>query len=246
MRSPKLAVTLAFVYTAAANAQDVTFSFAANDSPQPTNQSTFAGSALDGGISSSRVLSNLLVESNVNRVLPLEIQSRFNSDFQLTFIESDRLTPNGQYLHSYFIDGSFWFDDDPYMVVTIENGVFTTLGEADRWGTAASIVASSDAGSIVSYEWLGDDNSDYSLFQGVNDESFSDAIFSLTNITSFPPIGPPQGTVGVDIDLATGLPEYNWTSDASFAGSTSFVPSPGSALVFGCGVLAMSRRKRRQ
>lgn len=221
-----------------ASAQNVTFSFASdNDSERPT----FRGTADDGQMSYIRVGTDLLVD-DANGPLPtLEYDTLFYNDFTLTTVGST-LLPSGQYLHTYSIDGSFRFQAETVMTVTIEDGVFTALGDEFSWGSTATIQASSLAGSTVTYEWMTDDQPAYNLFDGAITSDMTDAAFTLTRLLSFPDGG--QETPGVALNPGTGLPTDNWQSEGSYSGSAFFIPTPGSALLVTAAGIGLVRRRR--
>lgn len=221
-----------------ASAQNVTFSFASDTA---TEQPTFAGTADDGLMSNSRVRTDLLVD-DANGPLPtLEYNTSFYNDFELTTVGST-LLPSGQYLHTYKINGSFRFQAETVMSVTIEGGVLTALGDEFNWGSTATIQASSLAGSTVTYDWMTGDQPAYNLFNGSSASVMTDAAFTLTNLISFPDTGPV--TNGVAINPGSGLPTHDWQSEGSFSGSAFFIPAPGSALLVTAAGIGLLRRRR--
>ena len=220
---------------------NVTFSFA---SDVASNEPTFEGGAGNGIISNSRVPTDLFVD-DANGPLPtLTYDTRFYVDFQMTFSGSFNL-PGGQVLHTYAIDGNFRFlggGDGQVMTVDVSDGVLTALGDANGWGSTATIQASSIAGSTVNYTWQNATQAAYGLFMGVSSSDMTDAAFTLTNIFSFP--AGAAGVPGVTIDAQTGLPNVAWESEGSYSGSAFFVPAPGTAMITGLGLAALGRRRR--
>ena len=235
----RLAAIVVFSMSAGiASGQNVTFSFASDTASE---QPTFKGSADNGLMSNSRVNTDLLVD-DANGPLPtLEYDTRFYNDFELTTIGST-LLPSGQYLHTYSINGNFRFQASTVMMVTVEDGVFSSLGDIDSWGTTATIQASSLAGSTVTYEWMTDDQPAYSLFDGSSTSDMTDIAFTLTHLMSFPDVGLP--IAGVDLNQQTGLPSLAWQSEGSFSGSAFFVPAPSAVSVLAVAGAGLLRRKR--
>ncbi len=221
-----------------ASAQNVSFSFASDTASE---QPSFRGFADSGVMNTGRIATDLLVD-DANGPLPtLEYDTRFYNDFTLTTVGST-LLPSGQYLHTYSIDGSFRFQGVTVMTVTIEDGVFTALGDEFSWGSTATIQASSLAGSTVTYEWMTDDQPAYNLFDGAITSDMTDAAFTLTRLLSFPDGG--QETPGVALNPGTGLPTDNWQSEGSYSGSAFFIPTPGSALLVTAAGIGLVRRRR--
>ena len=221
-----------------ASAQNVTFSFA---SDVASNEPTFEGQADTGVISVVRIPTGLEVD-DANGPLPtLSYDTRFYCDFQLTYSGSFNL-PGGQVLHTYGVDGTFRFQSSTVMQVTIEDGVLTALGDANGWGSTATIQASSLAGSNVNYEWQAASQAAYNLFTGASTSDMTDAAFTLTDIFSFP--AGAAGVPGVTINPQTGLPNVAWESEGSYSGSAFFVPAPGTAMIAGLGLTALGRRRR--
>jgi len=224
-----------------ASAQSVTFSFA---SDVASAEPTFEGDANTGVINNIRVPTGLLVD-DANGPLPtLSYDTRFYVDFQMTYSGSFNL-PGGQVLHTYAIDGNFRFlggGDGQVMTVDVSDGVLTALGNANGWGSTATIQASSIAGSSVNYTWQNATQAAYGLFMGASSSDMTDAAFTLTNIFSFP--AGAAGVPGVTIDAQTGLPNVAWESEGSYSGSAFFVPAPGTVAVAGLGLAAMGRRRR--
>jgi hypothetical protein len=218
--------------------QNVTFSFASDtDSENPT----FKGSAGDGHMHHNRVNTDLKVDDANGGLPTLDFDTKFYHDFELTTIGST-LLPSGQYLHTYEINGSFSFQASVVMEVTITDGVFTSLGDEDNWGTTATIQASSNAGSGVSYHWMGDDLPAYNLFNDATTSVGTDAAFTLTNLMSFPDVG--LGVPGVELNQQTGLPAFSWQSEGSYSGSAFFVPAPSALSLLGLSCMGFVRRKR--
>lgn len=202
----------------------------------------FVGS--EASISSGRTptVPDLLVD-DANGPLPTLVyeHTRFAVDFTLTSLGAATL-PTGQVLHSYSVDGTFTFWLPAVMSASIESGILTVLGDANSWGSSATIQASSLAGSNVTYNWNTDDQPAYNLFNGASTSEMTDVAFTLSNITSFP--GGPTTISGVTIDPQTGLPNMTWQSEGSFSGSAFFVPAPGTAMIAGLGLAALGRRRR--
>lgn len=232
------AIVLLSMAAGSASAQNVTFSFA---SDVASAVPTFEGQANNGVINNVRVPTNLFVD-DANGPLPtLEYDTSFYVDFQMTYSGSFNL-PGGQVLHTYGIDGSFRFQASTVMEVTIEDGVLTALGDANGWGSTATIQASSLSGSNVTYEWQSASQPAYNLFTGSSTSDMTDAAFTLTNIFSFP--AGAGGVAGVTIDAQTGLPNVAWESEGSYSGSAFFVPAPGTAIIAGLGIATLGRRRR--
>ena len=221
--------------------QNVTFSFA---SDAASAEPTFEGEANTGVIRNVRVPTGLYVD-DANGPLPtLEYDTRFYSDFQITYSGSVNL-PGGQVLHTYGIDGNFSFlggGDGRVMTVDVSDGVLTALGDASGWGSTATIQASSIAGSTVNYTWENATQAAYGLFMDASTSDMTDAAFTLTNIFSFP--AGAGGVPGVTIDAQTGLPNVAWESEGSYSGSANFIPAPGTAVIAGLGIGALGRRRR--
>ena len=221
-----------------AGGQNVSFSFASDTASE---QPTFRGSAGDGHMHLGRVRTDLLVD-DANGPLPtLEYDTLFYHDFELTTIGAT-LLPSGQFLHMYSINGSFRFRGSTVMNVTVLDGVFTSLGDEDSWGTTATIQGSSLAGSTVTYQWMTDDQPAYNLFNGDSTSDMTDFAFTLTNLQSFPDVG--VVTPGVILNPQTGLPGLAWQSEGSFSGSAFFVPTSGAVSVLGIAGAGLYRRKR--
>lgn len=232
------AIVLLSMAAGTASAQNVTFSFA---SDVASAVPTFEGQANNGVIDNVRVPTNLFVD-DANGPLPtLEYDTSFYVDFQMDYTGSFNL-PGGQVLHTYGINGSFRFQASTVMSVDITDGVLTALGDANGWGSTATIQASSISGSGVTYNWQAADQAPYNLFGGSSTSDMTDAAFTLTNIFSFP--AGAGGVAGVTIDAQTGLPNVAWESEGSYSGSAFFVPAPGTAIIAGLGIATLGRRRR--
>ncbi len=233
------AIGLSVVVAAGAAAEpSVTFSFASDvNSDGPT----FRGDSGNGVVDTLRNPLGLLVD-DANGPLPTLSfdDTRFYADFQLTH-DSSILLGTGQTLHTYRLDGSFRFDAVRTMRVDIENGLFTALGDSNSWGSSATIQASSDSGSTVTYTWQRESYPAYSLFQGASTQDNTDASFTLTNLLSFTANGTAPG---VDLDAQTFLPSEKWQSEGSYSGSAFFIPAPASVVMLGLGGAVAARRRR--
>ncbi len=233
------AISMSMLFAAGAAAEpSVTFSFASDvNSDGPT----FRGDAGGGVVDTVRNPLGLLVD-DANGPLPTLSfdDTKFYADFQLTHDSSITLG-TGQMLHTYRLDGSFRFDAVQTMSVEIENGLFTALGGAATWGSSASIQASSEAGSTVTYTWERESYPAYNLFTGLSTQQNTDASFTLTNLLSFTAFGTEPG---VDLDPQSFLPNEKWQSEGSYSGSAFFIPAPASVALLGAGGLIATRRRR--
>lgn len=240
MRSYAIGVSV-LVAAGAAAEPNVTFSFASDTASGPATAQTFRGEAGSGVVEISRSRVGLLAD-DANGPLPtLDFDDTlFYADFQLTYDSSVTLG-TGQTLHAYRLDGTFRFDAVSTMSVAIENGVFTSLGDADSWGSTATIQASSIAGSTVTYTWDRESYPAYNLFQGVSTSDMTDASFTLTNLLSFTAGGTKPG---VDLDPQTLLPDEKWQSEGSYSGSAFFIPAPATLAMLGAGGVIAARRRR--
>jgi hypothetical protein len=240
MRTCAVILSVSLAGTVAAD-PNVTFSFASDTAGGGPVPNTFRGEAGNGIVNTFRVPTGLLAD-DVNGPLPtLNFSTaRFYADFDFS-LDSTAVLGSGQVLRIYSLDGTFSFDNGSLMSVQLENAVFTVLGDANSWGSAGSIQASSIAGSTVTYSWNGPSQPAYNLFDGAVTQSMTDAAFTLTNITSFSANGTIQG---VDVDPQTGLPISKWQSEGSYSGSAFFVPAPASAALISLAGLTLARRRR--
>ncbi|MEO1585359.1 MAG: hypothetical protein AAFR96_12420 [Planctomycetota bacterium] len=225
----------------AAAQPNVTFSFASDTASGPAVAQTFRGEAGSGVVEIFRSRVGLLAD-DANGPLPtLEFDDTlFYADFQLTYDSSTTLG-TGQTLHAYRIDGTFRFDAVTTMTVDIVDGLFTSLGGADSWGSTATIQASSTAGSTVTYTWDRESFPEYNLFEGESSQTLTDASFTLSNLLSFTADATQPGVM---LDPQTFLPAEKWQSEGSFSGSAFFVPAPASVAVACVGGLIAARRRR--
>lgn len=222
-------------------AQQVTFSLA---SDEDSNNPVFAGfgsSLVD--VAGSNESFSLLVD-DANGPLPtLEfIRLTVEADFELTYIGSTEIAP-GFYTHQYFADGTFAFDTistgaGPLLTAEVSGAVLTAVGGEDFWASPATLGASDFAQAEITYTWGGDDFADYGLFNGATSvvDGADDGAFTLTLLGN---------DFGSGVQLGTdGLPADGFVSEASFSGSATFVPAPGTAALLACGAGIGLRRRR--
>lgn len=200
---------------------------------------TFTGNA--GFITNAVQLDpyELLVDDHNGPLPPVVFQVRLLADFGL--VPTGVVNVAGSTLHTYALNGGFSFVDfntgAPLLTANVANGAVTSLGTGGAWGTSGNLQGN-DTGrtSAVTYNWFGPDLAAYQIFTGQPSVGPDDFGFTLTSIISEFGTGVP---IGQD-----SLPLTQWTSEGSFSATAYFVPSSGTAALFGLGMLAAARRSR--
>ncbi|MEL7483266.1 MAG: hypothetical protein AAFN41_02825 [Planctomycetota bacterium] len=237
MRACAIGVSVLFASASFAQA-NVTFSFA---SDTQSMQSTFSGGGVllrQDGVDGARLE---LLADDANGPLPtISFDTIFFADLTLDFVDSVSL-PGGSLTRVYEVNGTFGFNDadtgQPLLEAVVSTGSLSSLGTDDRWGSSASIEASSVIDKTTSYTWLGDSIPAYNLFQGA-ESSFADASFTLTNILDS------LGVPGVELRGSSQLPQGSWTSEGSYSGSAFFIPTPASGVLLAAAGAVATRRRR--
>ncbi|MEL6796014.1 MAG: hypothetical protein AAFR76_11205 [Planctomycetota bacterium] len=237
MRTCAIGVSIAFAAGTFAQA-NVTFSFA---SDTQSAASTFSGNNVNlrqAGVAGTRLE---LLADDANGPLPtLVFETDFFAELSISFVDSIAL-PSGAISRIYELSGTFNFNDAatglPLLEAQLNSGQLTTIGSDDRWGSTATLEASSVIDASTSYTWLGDSIPAYNLFEG-SKSSFADASFTLSNILDA------AGVPGVSVRPSSQLPNSAWSSEGSYSGSAFFIPTPASALLLAAGGAFSTRRRR--
>ncbi len=180
----------------------------------------------------------LLIDDD-NGVLPaIEFNAEFDANISITHAASIPLGGGGMWAHNYMANGSFLFSDsnsDPLLTATFQGALMTSLGTASAWGSTATIQGNDNIASAVEYTWFGPDMPDYGLFTGdlLDPEDFG---FDLTVLQT-------QSGLGVSLD-GQFMPNELWSSEASFSGSGSNIPTPMSLMPLAAGSMLILRRRR--
>lgn len=229
----------ALLASSTAAQQTVTFSLSSDDD---SNAPTFEGSGNSLRDAGSDRAFSLEVDDNNGPLPTLGFNDlSFAADFELTSLGATSVAP-GIFTHQYLVDGTFSFDSDQGSLLSanVSGGVLVVLGTENAWFTAGALVASDIEGAEVEYTWLGGDLAAYGLFNGVTSlqDATDDGVFTLSVIFG------DNGGAGVALG-SDGLPSAGYTAEASFSGSATFIPAPGTlALLAGAGGLASRRRRR--
>jgi len=192
---------------------------------------TDAGDAFDPQV--------LLVDDNNGPAFPLLLAVEFEADFSIGYLGS--VPFGGKFIHSYSLDGTFFFLDGsgaPVLGCSIEDGVLTSVGNGGAnptWGSTATIQGSDDYGS-VQYHWYGPDMPAFGLYTG-DSVGLDDAAFTLTVLHS-------DTGSGVNLGSTSMLPTLKWDSEGSYSGSAFFVPAPGAIGLAGIAGLLLAHRRR--
>ncbi len=236
----------------AGSTQAAYFSFASDNDHTSWTFRGLAGNAgtaelHDGADANDPV--TLLIDDDNGPLAALGISVDFNADLVLTHSMSTNLGPF--WLHSYFVNGSFSFDDpntgNAWLVCTInpqQAGVFTAPGTATSWSSTGAALGSDDFGEItwtvtLDFFLAHPEIAAYGLVPGatVGPDDFG---FDLTVVNA----GDEGPVVGGNVSLINGLPASTWRSEASFSGRAGTIPTPGAAALMGMGGLLMARRRR--
>ncbi|MEL6498620.1 MAG: hypothetical protein AAF937_11380 [Planctomycetota bacterium] len=237
MRFCAIGVSMAFATGTLAQA-NVTFSFASDTQSSAT---TFSGGGVNLRQTGDEGARLELLADDANGPLPtLVFETDFFADLSIEFIDSVPL-PSGAVSRIYSLSGSFNFNDAatgaPLLRAELSSGLLTSIGTDDRWGSTASIEASSVIDAATSYTWLGESIPAYNLFES-SKSTFADASFTLSNILdSF-------GVAGVDLVSSSQTPVDGWSSEGSYSGSAFFIPAPASAALLAAGGAFAGRRRR--
>ncbi|MBL0927147.1 MAG: hypothetical protein IBJ11_05775 [Phycisphaerales bacterium] len=200
----------------------------------------------------------LLIDDNNGPLPALSLPVTFNASlFSLTNVAS--FPAGNAWNHTYTLGGtfSFTFSDanlgQLQIAVSVRGAFLDAKGTETRWGSTATIQASDDYSTQLTYTISGfgpilGTVAPYGLAPGISDSvgaNFDQFAFALDaiNTNGGVPGLPPAGTRGVALDPQTKLPTQQWWSEASFVGAT-VVPGPGAAGLLAAAALAGLRPRR--
>lgn len=230
---------LAGLALAAASANAAYFSFASDNL---SSESTFrgGGSSMGSGLLNGRV--DLLIDDN-NGVLPTLTfgNTVFNADFSGITLRGSS-TYAGTTTLVYSLSGWFSFTQNSdagsmnLLTVNFEDAVMTVQSKNNKWLTTGSVLGSDQFTSVAATTDL--NLAGYDLAPGaLKDVDFA---FGLTALKTV------NGGSGVSIDAISKLPTARWEAEASYNGTASMIPAPGSLALAGLGGLVCARRRRTQ
>lgn len=221
------------------------FSFASDFSDQSwTFTGEFHGGhfALSDGIGNNDPMT-LLIDDGNGGLDPLEFSVDFNLHADFDYAGSTDLG-GGVFLHSYRVENAFagWFTDSgPVLEMAFNDSIFTVVGGATSWGSAASMFGADSWADVQYTSYI--DAPEYGMYVGdsVGPQDFS---FSVSALNTSGVIPYDFGSPGADLDPNTMFPQDEIFAEGSYSGSAQFVPTPGTAMLLGAaGLLVRSRRR---
>ena len=253
-RSSALGIAALAALGMAGSAQATFFSFA---SDMNSNAYTFGGTAGTAGSFSITDFSRpntftLLIDDNNGPLPTLSIAMEFHAALTAGAGHSTNIAGN-VYQHTYSVSGTFgFFNASGAALLTaaisaINPAILTVPGSQTTWSSTGAVLGATSfsditytaTSALVTAMGGAAIAAQYGIFAGSSAPP-ADFGFDLSVLNA--------GAIGqaVAIDPTTKAPTTAWRSESSYSGSAaSFVPSPGSVMLFGTAAFIFGARRRR-
>lgn len=218
---------------AATSANAAYFSFASDNL---SSESTFkgGGSSMGSGLLNGKV--DLLIDDN-NGVLPTITfnGTTFSAGFSDITLRGSS-TFAGVTTLVYSLSGEFSFTNGGQNLLSVSfvDAVMSVQSKNNKWMTTGSVLGSDQFTTVTATTDL--NMAAYDLAAG----TLKDVDFAF-GLTALKTVG---GSAGVAIDEISKLPTARWEAEASYNGTASMIPAPGSLALAGLGGLMCARRRR--